>query len=329
MDAFKLSFETVIIGLFALPWLWVMIDLVNPDLLHSPDIKRDRSGIPAELVGIGDRPGALFAGLSAGLNDHAGVAHEFLNDKWTCWADCRPPRKKIQGPLTMYRWVDKRRTNVPRPRLPDSTSVHFSGYESLTSDGPTEFQHEESALLLRGTDDNARLNRLHEQMTVLQGATFSAFALTILCGFAWCGNFSKDPTGAGWKLFLWQEARRWAAFVVASAMVLLAGWEILIDSHHLASGDMPIAELVFRCFWAASVWYVFDLGRTAVARLKIHGLAFFCASWFTVLCYTGYGCTEKSYDQEVFSTYRALAPASSADGAQTAARPAMAATLSE
>jgi hypothetical protein len=53
-----------------------------------------------------------------------------------------------------------------------------------------------------------------------------------------------------------KEDRRWAAFVVASAMVPLAGWEILIDS-------------------------------------------------------------------------RALAPASPAEGAQTAARPAMAATLSE
>src|ERR1700676_3539970 len=35
MDVFKLAFETVIIGLFALPWLWVMIDLMSPDLFRS------------------------------------------------------------------------------------------------------------------------------------------------------------------------------------------------------------------------------------------------------------------------------------------------------
>ena len=40
MDAFKLAFETVIIGLFALPWLWVMIDLVNPAMFNSFAAKR-------------------------------------------------------------------------------------------------------------------------------------------------------------------------------------------------------------------------------------------------------------------------------------------------
>jgi hypothetical protein len=320
MDAFKLAFETVIIGLFALPWLWVMIDLVNPDLLHSPDIKRVIGGIPAELrasaIGL-----ALFSLVYLLGSMITPVSHEFLNDK-DMLGRLLPTEEKIQA-ANYVQMGGQAASNVAAPARFDL--VHFSDMNA-TSDGPTEFQHEESALLLRGTDDNARLNRLHEQMTVLQGATFSAFALTILCGFAWCGNFSKDPTVAGWKLFLWQEARRWAAFVVASAMVLLAGWEILIDSHHLASGDMPIAELVLLLLGGFG-WYVLIWG--ARSRLKIHGLAFFCAAWFTVLCYTGYGCTEKSYDQEVFSTYRALAPASSADGAQTAARPAMAATLSE
>ena len=67
----------------------------------------------------------------------------------------------------------------------------------------------------------------------------------------------------------------------------------------------------------------------ARSRLKFHGLAFVFASWFAVLCYTGYGCTERSYDQEVFYTYRALPPAPDADSPQVAARVPMASSTSE
>ncbi|HWY45988.1 MAG TPA: hypothetical protein VNX70_01305 [Bryobacteraceae bacterium] len=320
MDAFKLAFETVIIGLFALPWLWVMIDLVNPDLFNSSGIKRVIACIPAELrssaIGL-----ALFSMVYLLGSMITPVAREFLNDK-DMLGRLLPTEEKIQAANYVQMGAQTTSNFVGPARI---ELVHFPD-AMASSDGATEFQHEESTLLLRGTDDCARLNRLHEQRTVLEGATFSAFALMALCGFAWCGRFSKDPTVAGWKLFLWQEARRWAAFIVASAMILLAGWEISIDSHHLANGDMPIAELVLLLLGGFGLYILIWGSRS---RLKFHGLTFVCASWFTMLCYTGYGCTERSYDQEVFYTYRALSPAPAPDSTQAPARPAVAASLSE
>jgi hypothetical protein len=148
----------------------------------------------------------------------------------------------------------------------------------------------------------------------------------VLCGFAWCGRFSKDPAMVGWKIFLWQEACRWTAFVVAASMALLAGWGLWTSSHYLATGNMPIAELVLLLLGSFGL-YVLIWG--ARSRLKFHGLAFVFASCFAVLCYTGYGCTERSYDQEVYYTYRALQPAPDADSTQVATRVPMASSTSE
>jgi hypothetical protein len=50
---------------------------------------------------------------------------------------------------------------------------------------------------------------------------------------------------------------------------------------------------------------------------------------FSLLCYTGYGCTERSYDQEVFYTYHALSPATDGDSVHAVAPAAMVASINE
>src|SRR5690349_582253 len=83
MDAFKFAFETVMIGSLALPWLFLMVHLVSPDLFTSNAehrIGRLLSWVPNELrsslIGIAAFTFAYLAG-SAILP----VAGEFLNDK--------------------------------------------------------------------------------------------------------------------------------------------------------------------------------------------------------------------------------------------------------
>jgi hypothetical protein len=49
MEVLTLAFDTVMIGLFALPRLLVRIDLEQPDLLNSSDRKRLTAYLPAEL----------------------------------------------------------------------------------------------------------------------------------------------------------------------------------------------------------------------------------------------------------------------------------------
>src|SRR5947209_5898693 len=83
MEAFKFAFETVIIGLLALPWLAVLIDLARPGLLtnHSErGIGKFLSYVPKEgrtpIISVVAFAAAYLLG-SAILP----VSGEFLNDE--------------------------------------------------------------------------------------------------------------------------------------------------------------------------------------------------------------------------------------------------------
>jgi len=65
------------------------------------------------------------------------------------------------------------------------------------------------------------------------------------------------------------------------------------------------------------------------SRLKSHGLAFVFALCFTLLCYTGYGCTERSYDQEVFRSFHALSSPKGGDETPAAAHAPLTASINE
>jgi hypothetical protein len=316
MEVLKLAFETVIIGLFALPWLWVMIDLVKPDLLTFSNIKSAIVRIPAEL-----RPPAigltLFAIVYLLGSMITPVSYEFLNDP-DMLAKYLPAEKTIQKANF------KEMIGADRDVLAKVGHVNCQDSKA-DSDKPdcvnVEFLEVESTLLLRASDDSERLNRLHEQLTVLQGATFSAFALTVLCGFAWCGRYRK--TVAGSKL-LRQQIRCSVALVISSAMIVWSGWGFVADflRHSIYTGDMPIAELVLLVLGCFGLYVAV---RGTQSRLKFHGLTFVFGFCFTLLCYTGYGCTEKSYSEAVITTYNA---AQGGDSAPAVNRP-MLATISE
>jgi len=313
MDVIKLAFETVIIGLFALPWLWVMIDLVNPDLFSASGISRMTALIPTELrspaIGL-----ALFATVYLLGSMILPVAREFLNDKDMLGA-VLPTDKKIQV------WAYKRVPPIPSLTVPAKIDLANQSDSNASADWvDTEFQHEESALLLRGTDECERLNRLHEQLTALEGATFNAFALMVLCCFAWFGRSSDNPKLIGGTPSPRQRARGLAALVLPLAFIVVAANELFHDLHHVEAGEMPIAELVFLVLGGFGL-YVAIFGTRS--RLRFHGLMFVFAFCFTALCYTGYGCTEKSYDQAVFNTYQALSPADAGNTSHPAAQPVL------
>ena len=330
MEALKLAFEAVIIGLFALPCLWVMIDIVNPDLFNSSGISRLVAFIPSEM-----RPpviGLILFSLVYLLGSMiTPVASEFWNDP-DMVGKYLPTETKIQT------WAYSRMVN--RPPIPgvlpdDLELVNFRGpqadpdeakAEHLRTVVHAEFQREESTLLLNGTDHTERLNRLHEQLTVLQGAAFSAFAMMMLCGFAWCGRSGKSPNVI-WEHFpFWQIFRRSAAFVLSWAIILVARKQILEDVNHPEVGDMPIAELVLLLLGAFGLYVAIQGTRS---RLQFHGLTFVIALCFALLCYAGYGCLESSYDQAVFNTYQALQPPTSADSVHAVTHTAMAAGIGE
>jgi hypothetical protein len=325
MDVFKLAFETVIVGLFALPCLLVMIDLTKPDLFSSSAVSHLKRIIPTELrpqaIALTLFPFAYLMGLVI-----APVACEFLNDS-DMLGGLLPNQDKIQA-LT-YAQVD----GPPLPGADMSAKVKPANYpgearsdaaydaETFRKAVHKEFAHEESTLLLRGPDGSGRVNRLHERMTVLQGATFSAFVLMVLCGFAWCGR-RTNKKGAG-IASPWEQVRRSLAFVLSLGFIILAAKELLNDVHHPESGDMPVAELVFIGLGSFGLYIAICGTRSG---LHFHGLTFAVAFFFALVCYGGYASTETSYDQEIFNTYQALSPASAVDSSHAITKAAALAT---
>jgi hypothetical protein len=179
-----------------------------------------------------------------------------------------------------------------------------------------EFAHEESTLLLRGPEGNGRINRLHERLSVLQGATFSAFALTLLCAFAWCGRGSQDPNATGGRS-RWQKARRSVGLLLSFVLIGIAAKSLMSNGHQFQAGDMPVAELVFVALGIFGL-YVTICGTRS--RFNVHGLGFASAFCFVLLCYGGYASSEASYAQEIFNSYQALQPANNGGGSHNVAQ---------
>jgi hypothetical protein len=330
MDVFKLAFETVIIGLFALPCLLVMIDVANPDLFTSSNISRLIAPIPAEL-----RPQAIALTLFP-LAYLLGsmimpVSSEFLNDK-DMLGGVLPNEEKIQT------WTYSQIGAPPIPGLDITAKVqpaNFSGEtrsdlaygtETFRKAVHKEFSREESTLLLRGLGSSGRIDRLHERLTVLQGATFSAFALMVLCGFAWFGRSSNGSNGASGALSRWQQVRRCTGFVLSLGFILVAARELINDLHSLEAGDMPVAELVFLVLGGFGVYAAIHGTRS---RLDYHGVTFAFAFCFTLLCYAGYASTGTSYDQEIFNTYQGLTPATAVGSSHNVAQSALTSTFAQ
>ena len=101
------------------------------------------------------------------------VACQFLNDS-DMLGKILPTEENIQA--STYQ-------NMGIPAATDQAIPAKIKLVSLSSPGSgqqggynAEFLHDEGALLLRGPERCERLNRLHEQLTVLRGATFSAAA---------------------------------------------------------------------------------------------------------------------------------------------------------
>jgi len=330
MEALKLAFETVIVGLFALPWLWVMIDLVNPGLFGSPALRRLGALVPSELrataIGL-----ALFSTVYLLGSMITPVACEFLDDP-DMLGEFLPTQQRIQA------WVYKEmedRHQVPNLDAPDHVALvafhdprtkrEWETAKDYRVRVDNQFQHDESTLLLQGPAASERLNRSHEQLTVLRGACFSAFALSALCFFAWCRRGKQSNTNGGCPTF-WQHVRYWAGLLICSGTIIMAINGLRNDLSHTESGDIPIAELVFLVLSGFGL-YVLIWGTRS--RLQFHGPAFVFAFCFAALCYGGYGSVATSYDQAVFNSYLALPASVTGNGTHAVGESKIAANMGE
>lgn len=314
MDAFKFAFETIIIGLLALPWLFVMLDLAKPELLNShaeQGLARVIEAIPCDI-----RP-ALLSVIVFALAYLLGsaitpVSSEFLNDQdWIGQVFPTDDEIHVRVYFTQTHPEEEEKDVFLTGFHPDgSGSLLWKRPKHDKDIKPTDpewrdllrtFQYQDEALQLKGTDQVARLTRLHERLNVLQGATFSGFVLLLLCVFALCSGYRAHLKAAGARL-RWRRVLDWAAFLPSLFIIVLAaifGGGDLLNSK---IDDLPIMEAVLFLLGAFGLYLAW---RAVKPRAYINAWACLFTLFFTVLVYGGAAWSQVSYDQQVYRTYLA------------------------
>jgi hypothetical protein len=296
MEAFKLAFETVLVGALALPWLALMMVLVNPNI--SRTIGCLTKVVPKEctpaLAGVVAFSLAYLLGSAV-----SPVAREFLNDIDVIGI---PTEEKIQtrimegpeGGQVLSSGVSKR----------GNLAILRDTWEQKRSILATNatFRQQETTILLHGAEASERINRLHERLTVLTGATFSGFVLVLLCVFAWCGSYRGQAQTAGLHSSLRLRAVRFATYLPCLATILWGVVALLGDWNKHDIDDPPIMELVLLILGFFGLCIT---ARKTVALPALRSGVLF-ASFLTILSCGGYLCTEPSYVHEVLDSYAAM-----------------------
>jgi hypothetical protein len=309
MDAFKLAFETVLVGALALPWLWLAGVLMHGNLPCVARLLRKivpAGSVPA-TVGVAAFSFAYLLGSAI-----CPVAQEFLDDMDSIGF---PTQDTIQARIVGSQDAGPVLSEGGPQRLTKISDRNAWEGERVVRLTGAIFRREESAILLTSAEASERLNRLHERLTILTGATFSGFTLAMLLVFAWCGARRSRLHAAA--VHCWHRRGMEALTFFPCALIVFWGaWNLIKDWHKHSVDDPPIMEMVLL------ILGVFGLVVTATRSPAIAALPgkLLFVTFLTVLSYGGYLSTEPTYIHEVMDSYAAMtaSPLSAAKGTHSA-----------
>jgi hypothetical protein len=288
MDALKLAFDTIIVGVLALPWLAIVIDLF---LASKPgqekqflSLLQSGSQVPPAAAGV-----VLFSVaylLGAALSRVSGDFFndddllQFTEDRIRTMVYCGPAERMfLTGSFSDF-----------GPHV----GPQFSAAACSSGADPAPvlalFHLQESALQQRGSDKTTVLDQLHSQISVLRGAALNGFVTMVLCLFGLGANRTK-------RHLLW-----WGVAGVAVALVGL-GWFALIFRHKVRVflNDPPIMEVALIVLGVAG-----GIALWKGAPPRRYGLWLVLSSLPTGIVFFAWWWTEVLYDQLVLHSSFAL-----------------------
>jgi len=268
MDALKIAFETVFVGVLALPWLALAAELFFPQFSFSK-AKNFVCSIKSEAIAyaaVGVVSIAMAYVLGAALSR---LAEDFFDDddllphvptedqirasvycgSLESIVEIRVPLSDISDPCPKAapRWFRGHRAN-------DQTSASDQSLQI--------FRVQEAALLLAGEDKASRIRLLHQQLNVLRGAAFDGLITWLLCLLGWNAKRS------------WGRWRR----VVPLGLLLYAFYTLLWNhlklwqDFQLKLDDPPFMELTLLSLGAGGCYVAWkgveDPGREGLAGFR-------------------------------------------------------------
>jgi hypothetical protein len=282
VDVFKFAFETVVVGLLALPWLLILADLLFPGSLTNGH--ENGSALLASVPEIIRQPAAsalLFAVVYVLGSAVSPLAKDALDDDDLAIFNRKlPTESRIRQ--TVYcdhsQWLP-----YAAKWLPAEGSYRDNLCSPDATDASTEvFRAQETAVLLEGAGESQRTRQLHEQIIVLQGAVFSALLCFLLCLF-------------GWGATKWPKSIR--AGIAPLLILAFAGFSLYHHIEHIVQckkcfwfDDPPLMEFVLLLAGSAGIWTAFYVpkprrfGTWALAALLL-GLISYGGWWWTQITY--------------------------------------------
>lgn len=317
MDAFKLAFETTIVGIAAFLWLGIAIDLIAPTFLAR--MKTSLNGTNEKLVGV-----VLLAaayGLGSAILP---ISAQLVNDEhWPLPEDAIRCRVAVEEErqLNLVKY-----TSLPNHAVAQTYSKacacslwdrlpavrYVKGKINPESEDEirrkrvlAEFDVLESRALGQGANREELFRQLRERMIVLRGAVFSGFILFLICLFGCIAPRRSQPLNR-WRTLV--------GIMLASSFAIFVIYNGLEDIRSPNIFDIPILEAVL------GVVSVFG-GILAIRGVKHRPylrvqflLVIFCGA---ALSYGGWMWSEILYDQQVITSSAVLLPRSEASNIQT------------
>ena len=192
MDALKLAFDTIIVGVLALPWLAIVIDLFlapKPaqerrfwSLLQIGETKVPPAAAGVLLFSVAYLLGSALSRVSGDVFNDDDLPLGFTEDNIRM-AVYRGPAERmfLTGSCSVF-----------GPQLGPQFSVAACRNGADSTPVRALFNLQESSLQQRGSEKTTVLDQLHSQISILRGAAFNGFVTLVLCLFGFVANRTPD-----------------------------------------------------------------------------------------------------------------------------------------
>jgi hypothetical protein len=296
VEAFKLAFDTIIVGALALPWLAIVVRIFFPGFAT----RKTEETIRLLAVAPEHTRDAVASVLLIAVGYFAGSAVTRVADD--CFDDREIRYLPMEHTIRNHVYCEEKKADAMKepgwplgtnPMLRDRLKCPPAEKGEKEIDYTSEIFHlQEAKLLQSGPDKVERLQQLHEQIVVLRGTALNAIVFAVLCLFGVFAEYrNRQPQAAKLKKYL--------SYVPPLFLLALGGWWFGdhirgTSASYSIHSHPPTMEIVVILLGAAGFFVVASDDDRNVYRS-----GFFLALIFAVLAYLGWWGTEVLYNQYV------------------------------
>jgi hypothetical protein len=208
MATFKNAFDTAIVGLLALPWFFVLLEIVGIEDIDSfwTAVRNlgwsNEKGLPSQmfsalptlgLVSLTYLLGAIAIPLGDEITQEGHPPFQQVNDEYLRANVYISQANQLDALDKAGPWDKRPEIGCETGLLAPLIACLKSHPDSCMKLAKAMYHADESALLVGSDDESAEeARRFRDRKTILRGATIDGFILIAFCPFAWFASLTKQ-----------------------------------------------------------------------------------------------------------------------------------------